>query len=313
MSGAVPMISVLLATRNGAEFLSDQLDSLALQSYGNWRLQASDDGSSDSTLAMLETFSARVGTGRVAISAGPGRGATANFLELILKSGPEAGWLAFCDQDDIWLSEKLERAVAALCDAAGPAIYACRVFIADQGGRGDRISAMPGLPLGLRHALAENGMTGNAMVLNAEAAALMRRAIGGSQDRAALEAGYHDWLAYQVISAAGGAILFDPVPGLHYRQHGGNLVGSGQAKGQALARIRRVLSGDYGRAVRRQATALLSLPDLGDEGRMIAFQLLSLREVSIWKRPAILRRLGIYRQNRAEDWVLKLLLFWGRI
>ena len=52
-------VVVLLACYNGEDFLSQQLESLRLQTYRDWRLLIRDDGSSDSTLAIIEDFCAR--------------------------------------------------------------------------------------------------------------------------------------------------------------------------------------------------------------------------------------------------------------
>jgi len=49
--------------------------------------------------------------------AGPKRGAAANFLSLLRRAPertPEGHWLAFSDQDDVWLPDKLSRGIAAL-------------------------------------------------------------------------------------------------------------------------------------------------------------------------------------------------------
>lgn len=307
-----PLVTVLLATRNGAGFLGEQLASLRGQRHENWRLRVGDDGSDDATLAVLETFSQSALPGQVVIGPGPGRGATANFLDLLARTGPQDGLIAFCDQDDIWLSEKLERAVAQIGHHAGPMLYACRAVIADAQGRGSQLSALPLRELGFAHALAENVLAGNAMVLNAAAAEVLRGALE-TGDKAVIEAGFHDWWAYQVITAQGGRVIFDAVPGLRYRQHAGNLVGSGQARGRFGHRLRRVLAGDYGRALRRQVMALLSVPGLQAEARVRAEQLLTIRQLWFWQRPGAILRLGVYRQRRAEDLVLKLLLLLGRV
>lgn len=313
MTGPAPLVTILMATFNGAAFLGDQLASIAGQSHRNWRLRVSDDGSTDGTLSLLETFLADPGAGNVLVSKGPMRGATANFLSLLETTCDDDGSIAFCDQDDIWLSEKLERAVAMIGGADGAALYGCRAVIADAAGEGESLAPLPRRDLGFGHALAENAFSGNGIVMNAAAAALLRRAIAGAANRAVIEAGFHDWWAYQVISAAGGRIMFDPVPGLRYRQHAGNVVGSGQAKGRGLSRIFRAFWGGYAASLRLQALALTSSAGLLPEQMARAAALLSLRDIWVWQRPKVIRWIGIYRQRRAEDLVLKLLLLLGRV
>lgn len=303
MSG--PLVCVLMATFNGGRFLQDQLQSLAGQSHQNWHLFVSDDRSEDATLAILGTFQRQIGKAKVTILTGPGGGASANFGALVEASAGVGGAIAFCDQDDIWLPKKLERAVAALSEVSGPALYACRSEIIDRDGARIGDSRAPRRTLGLSHALAENTLPGHSMVLNPAAAAVLRAA--------GPVTGFHDWWAYQVIAAAGGQIVFDRRRSVKYRQHDGNLVGSGQRPGAALRRIGRVLGGDYGRAVRMQAEALLASDAPGRSERIRIAALLSLRQLPFWRRVQSIGRIGIYRQNRAEDAVLKVLMLAGRI
>lgn len=113
MTGFSPPIAVLLATYQGARYLQAQLDSLAGQSHDDWRLIASDDGSTDGTRDILRRFAADHPNREITLVNGPRRGATQNFLHLIsyLRDG-EA--LAYCDQDDVWLPDRLALGAAAM-------------------------------------------------------------------------------------------------------------------------------------------------------------------------------------------------------
>ena len=313
MPGA-PCLTILMATRNGAAYLPEQIDSISALTYRNWRLLVSDDGSTDATMSILSDFQRRLGAGKVTLIQGPERGATANFLFLLQQTTIADGYIAFCDQDDIWIPEKLTRAIDQIKDhSATSARHGCRALIVDQGGKNQRITPLPVRALGFRHALAENILTGNAMVLNPAGANLLRHALMGHKNRDALEAGFHDWWAYQVISASGGRIFYDPQPNLHYRQHSANLVGSGQAKGQMVARIARALGGTYAESLRLQARNLAETPGLDPAAQEAALRLLALRDCWFWQRPRQIRKIGLYRQNRVEDLLLKFLLVSGQI
>jgi glycosyltransferase involved in cell wall biosynthesis len=100
-------ISVAMATYNGARFLREQLESLAAQKHLPLELQVGDDGSSDGTLEMLEEFG-RTAPFPVVVHRNASRlNVTENFLGT---AGRCAGdWIAFCDQDDVWLPQKLAR------------------------------------------------------------------------------------------------------------------------------------------------------------------------------------------------------------
>src|SRR5262245_17410408 len=75
-------VTILLCTFNGERFLAQQLASIELQTFKNWILIASDDGSSDQTKSILHAFRTSFTPGKVKIIDGPRRGAPANFLFL---------------------------------------------------------------------------------------------------------------------------------------------------------------------------------------------------------------------------------------
>ena len=123
-----PKVAILLGTFRGQQYLAEQLDSFAAQTHSNWEVWASDDGSTDDTLKILEGFKAKWPAGRLSIQAGPGKGFVANFLALTCRAGIEAQYYAYSDQDDIWDADKLERALqwllslvrqSALCQCLG--------------------------------------------------------------------------------------------------------------------------------------------------------------------------------------------------
>lgn len=100
-------VSVAMATYNGERFLQEQLDSLARQTLLPCELVVCDDGSTDGTLAILEKFAreapfpVRIFRNEVRLGYGP------NFLRAASLCSGEL--IAFCDQDDVWLEEKLAR------------------------------------------------------------------------------------------------------------------------------------------------------------------------------------------------------------
>jgi glycosyltransferase involved in cell wall biosynthesis len=105
-------ISVAMATYNGARFLREQLESLARQSLTPAELVACDDGSTDDTMSILQEFG-RQSSFPVRVHRNPERlHYGSNFLKAA--SLCTGDYVAFCDQDDIWLERKLEVSAAAL-------------------------------------------------------------------------------------------------------------------------------------------------------------------------------------------------------
>lgn len=122
-------IDILLATFNGAKFLPAQIRSLQNQTCTDWTLYIHDDGSTDETTDVARTFAAadrRI----VLIEDGVRLGSPAgNFLHLLRFS--KAPYAVFCDQDDIWLEDKLERLYETIhrADDGRPLAVYCNAFV----------------------------------------------------------------------------------------------------------------------------------------------------------------------------------------
>jgi glycosyltransferase involved in cell wall biosynthesis len=108
----VSSVSVALCTYNGAPFLGAQLESLAAQTRLPDELVVCDDGSTDETFTVLDDFGARAPF-PVRVHRNPERlGVVANFSQALAKCS--GGYVALCDQDDVWMPARLERAVTVL-------------------------------------------------------------------------------------------------------------------------------------------------------------------------------------------------------
>jgi hypothetical protein len=247
-------VAVLLSTYNGAAFLEAQLESLAAQEDVEVEVFARDDGSSDATRRILAAHGARW-PGLAAVADGPNLGPAMSFLTLLAAAPEGFDAYAFCDQDDVWPVRKLARAVVSLDNgpADRPALYCSRVLCVDAELK----------PLGLgpkkedgsfEHLLFENIAFGATVVMNAAAARLVR-----SRPPAAGVI-MHDWWCALVTSAFG-EVIYDPEPGLLYRQHGGNEIGQGSGRLAEAWRMTRIFVRGPGRfwPVHAQAAEFLRL------------------------------------------------------
>jgi hypothetical protein len=172
---------------------------------------------------------------KVSIISGPQEGSAANFLFLINSVPVGTELIAFSDQDDVWLPEKLARARQVITEALqqGEAIlYVADSFVCDQ-------------YLALLHPFRERTWKpsvgnsfvqsiggGNTMMLNGPAISLLQEAA-----HVALGIVVHDWWTYQIISCCGGTVLRDTNAVLYYRQHGNNLIGSNKSLRGQLQRV----------------------------------------------------------------------------
>lgn len=301
-------VMILMAVYNGADTLVQQIDSLCQQSFESWDLTVSDDGSSDGSPALIAAQTNALASAGHALHLrhGPRQGFAENFLDLLASLPPDTGPVAMADQDDVWLPDKLERAVAHLTKIPPeqPALYCSRRYIwtPQRAGHGPVSRNYP-RPPGFSNALIENIAPGNTIVLNAAAAQLARAAAG--QRPAGIFA--HDWWLYLVLSGMGGTVLFDPTPTLLYRQHARNALGAGERIARRFANKVAVLRGSFAQRVGTNLEALVPLEaDLTplNRTRLELFQ--RARTAPLLRRLTLLRQAGVYRQGRLSG-----LSFWA--
>jgi glycosyltransferase involved in cell wall biosynthesis len=303
-------VTILLCTFNGGRFLEEQLASIASQSYPLWHIIASDDGSTDATLALLRSFVARHGDQRrVEIRKGPDRGPTANFLSLVTDPSIDGTYFAYCDQDDVWYPDKLERAIVWLASvpAEVPALYCARTTLIDAAGRYIGRSPLFRKAPDFRNALVQSLAGANTMVFNRAARALLIAA--GNCDVVA-----HDWWTYLLVSGAEGSVYYDAIPSVAYRQHRANHFGSNNGLFAVLWRLTMFLRGEWTRWNDRNAAALARCSCLltaTNRGRLAAFFVL--RRGSLIQRLRAWQQLGLYRQTRPGQMMLMLATIFRRI
>ena len=217
------LIHVLLPTFDGARFLAEQLDSLQGQSHAEWRLLVRDDGSRDDSVDVVERY-ARSDSRIVRLADGAGhQGCAGSFGRLMAAARSEgARAIAFADQDDVWLPDKLARTLARLRDlervrgAAHPALVHSDLLVVAEDGRlrhpsflrYERVRHDQAQPL--RTLLTQNFVTGCTALFNAP---LLDRALPLPP-----ETPMHDWWV-ALCAAAFGTIAFEPAATVRYRQH----------------------------------------------------------------------------------------------
>ena len=231
-------LTVVLPTLNGARFLQPQLDSITAQQRCPDLLIVSDDGSQDETCAIIRHFADHAPF-QVVLRTGPGNGLAANMRSLLVAC--PAGHVALADQDDVWLPHKLAQACAQLEGTSKPTLYAARRIVTDAALNPRGLTKVPRTRPCFIHALRRNIAPGNTVVLNPAAQALARRA---ALVPAPLPA-FHDWWLYQLVTGAGGKVIFDSEPALLYRQHGRNLFGAAVGFRAHLWRLRQRFDGTY--------------------------------------------------------------------
>jgi glycosyltransferase involved in cell wall biosynthesis len=287
-------VTILLCTFNGERFLAQQLASLERQTFKNWKLIASDDGSSDQTKSILHAFSKSFAPGKVNIIDGPRRGAPANFLFLACGKNLASDYYAFCDQDDVWEADKLARAIGVLEQANldVPALYGSRTSLIDQTGKMTGFSPLfPKTPT-FRSALVQSIAGGNTMVFNQKARELL--AFGGAD----VNIPSHDWWLYQVTSACGGWVRYDAYPSVRYRQHSQNVIGSNMGFAARMRRLRMLRQGRFRHWSELNVAALARIrPRMNAENQQIFDLFCKARHRPLLQRAAMFAEAGVYRQT----------------
>jgi hypothetical protein len=291
-------VAVLLSTHNGAPFLEPQLRSLLAQTHRDWVLYWRDDGSSDDTRRLVAEFTAELGATRSVTVPGERRvGTTESFLTLLRAAYADGhARMAFADQDDVWLPEKLARGIAELAKVPQeiPTLYCARQLLVDAELGSLAVSfpfrRKPGFPA----ALTQNVATGCTIMLNRPAAVLL----DASHAPAAC---MHDWWSYLLVAAAGGRILADREPVVLYRQHDSNLIGASASRTRrAVAALRRGPSA-FMTVFRENIAALEAHADLLTPAarEQVARIAQALRSGPL-RRAATLRLPGLVRQTPLE-------------
>ncbi len=308
LDASTPPVVILLSTWNGAAYLQDQLASFLRLTGPTWRLYWRDDGSTDGSADVVRAFARTTEPGTV-VERNDNRGRigiTASFLTL-LRCAPANCVVAFADQDDVWLPEKLARGVAALAavEASVPALYCARQSLVNASLQPIRLSARLREPPGFPQALTQNIATGCTVMLNAAAVGLI------SETREP-PGTLHDWWAYLVVTAAGGVVLIDDTPTVLYRQHATNAVGVPLSTWRrAVAALQRG-PGVFMRTFRQHADALMAQQHLltPSSRQALALILAGLHD-GIRPRLRALREPGLRRQSFAETQLFRLWFLLG--
>jgi glycosyltransferase involved in cell wall biosynthesis len=307
---ARPTVAILMCTFNGARFLREQLDSFQTQSLNDWILYVSDDGSTDATLQVINEYQDRWGAGRLICFDGPRSGFAQNFLSLIRRSEIDADYFAFSDQDDIWLDDKLSRALSALeaFNPELPNLYCSRTRLVNEAGGVIGHSPLFAKPPSFRNALVQSIAGANTMMINASARRILTQVSPSAEIIA------HDWLTYLVVSGCGGQVSYDPRPSLDYRQHGNNLIGSQLTWRDRIRRLGSLWSGQRQAWTDANLRVLESIDaPLTAETRTTLEHFERARSLGLPARLCEISKSGVYRQTLAGSLSLYVAACLGKV
>lgn len=241
-----PTVSVAMATYNGERFLQEQLASLASQTLLPCELVVCDDGSTDGTLDVLRRF-AESSPFPVRVHQNEERlGHGLNFLRTAsLCSG---SLIAFCDQDDVWFENKLQRCAAGIAETGSVlAIHSAKVV-------DERLRPLRGYTPSARRLMcldAGMGRTWHSLHSRMEMSpgftwvfkARLLRDVPPTPPVVGPSIGHEGWLSF-AAEVIGRIALLPDVLAL-YRQHGKNVIGYRASPGGSLSETFAVAASEY--------------------------------------------------------------------
>ncbi len=221
-------INILMATYNGSKYVSQQIDSILAQSFQNYHLIVSDDGSKDDTSKILDEYAKKYPEQITHHCSGRKFGCAQKHFMYLLTQFHDAPYIMFCDQDDYWHPDKVQKTYEKMKqiegDPAIPAMVHTDLRVVD----GDlneidpsfmHYSKLNGELMNLQRLLVQNVVTGCTMMINRSLAEL------SVTTPETVDMRMHDWWI-AILATTMGNVGFLNEATMDYRQHGNNVVGA---------------------------------------------------------------------------------------
>ena len=298
-------VQVLLSSYYGERYLPAQLDSLLSQKGVQVSVLVRDDGSCDRTRHILRNY-AQKHTNLSAYS-GQNLGTAKSFFHLLAHAGHSYSYYAFADQDDVWLEEKLARAVSCLEKMerkypGRPLLYASNVIYASKDLRIQQaLPSRDAIKPSFGNALTENICIGCTQVFNQELLTLVKK----HKPKCGI---LHDWWMY-LSAACFGTVVYDDAAFLYYRQHSANVVGMSNC---FLGRWKRRLfrAGVLRGKIARQARDFCRAYGMYAKDCVLAARVADYKKSWRNRIEVVLER-QIHRQDCCDDFVYRILFLIG--
>lgn len=297
-------IDILMSTYNGERYIREQLDSLFSQTTTGWRLIIRDDGSIDGTCQIIFEYQ-KNNPGKILFIKDDERlGACQSFFRLMSYSN--AQYIFFCDQDDVWLNNKIELQLYIMQKMERNSLDGCPVLVhSDLRVVDDYLELIsesfwkyqkikPKSMCGLNRALVQNYVTGCTMLVNKP---LLECAKSG-----ALNPIMHDWWMLLIATIKGKVVDMEKATVL-YRQHTENDIGA--VRWSLFSALKKLLAErgalrDSLLKTRMQAVGLLDSDILlPDESFVVK------RYIELYEKKYCARRLELMRMRFFKHGILK--------
>lgn len=218
-------VDILLATYNGEKFISEQINSILDQSHKKWTLLIRDDLSTDGTIDIINNYINRYPEKIKLIKGDRRLGPCQNFNSLLQSS--QANYIMFCDQDDIWLTEKIQLSLKKIRHSEKkhpniPILVHTDLKVIDSSQHIITDSFWKSIKLNpdnrtVTDLLGTSNTNGNTIIMNRK----LKEIINIIPEKAIM----HDWWS-AIVAAEFGLIVPLKEQTILYRQHNNNVVGA---------------------------------------------------------------------------------------
>ena len=226
-------VAILLATYNGERYLEEQIESIIEQTYKNWVLYIRDDNSKDGTQKIIDKYIKKYPNKIIQIIDNiTTNDACKNFMCLLEKVHKEKKYkmYMFCDQDDVWLKDKIEIMVNKYLEVENkekPILIHTDSYVVDSNlniicNSSIKYSGLNSKRKKFNSFLIQNNTRGCTILINNKLANLVKLDIENII--------MHDWY-FALIASAFGEIIYINKPTIKYRQHSNNVLGATTYRG----------------------------------------------------------------------------------
>jgi rhamnosyltransferase len=255
LNTGLPKVAILMATYNGDKYLRQQMDSILSQQDVDIAVFVRDDHSSDNTVAIINEYAEQ--TGKVfLLSPKPEQlRVTKNFYSIVKEVDlSSVEFMAYSDQDDIWLPGKMKTAIDAL-NKSGSGGYASNLLRGDSQGRVMRERSLAKRILQYLFNSKSSSQTaydhyfeaasaGCTLVLNKETAQYFQKRVWEIYEAIPSDTS-HDWSTYAITRIGGFTWYIDEHSHIIYRQHAENAYGANVGLGGIGKLLEWFTSGRY--------------------------------------------------------------------
>lgn len=216
-----PKVAIIMSTYNGEKYIVEQLESLFSQTYKDTRIYIRDDGSTDNTVKILKKYAT---AGKIEFFAGKNLGCSGSFLEALeIAYNDSNDFFAFCDQDDRWHKDKVERIVQKISskNQEKPIMYFSDVMYCDKELNPIKKSNVDDARISFPNSLVDIAGLGMSSAYNRKM--VEEIVLAGKTD-----VYYHDIWPY-MIAAGFGKVIHDHAATADYRRTGENVSPGGES------------------------------------------------------------------------------------